>query len=49
VLPFFYLAVRRLVELLVLLARSPDYKELEVLVLRHELSVLRRRAGSSPL
>jgi transposase len=45
VLPFLYLAVRRLVELLVLFARSPDHKGLEILVLRHELSVLRRRAG----
>ena len=44
-LPFLYLAVRRLVELLLILARSPDRKELEILVLRHELSVLRRRAG----
>jgi hypothetical protein len=45
VLPFPYLALRRLVELLVLLARSPDRNEVEILVLPHELSVLRRRAG----
>src|SRR2546426_7497695 len=40
-----YLAVRRIFELLVLLGRSRDRKEVEILVLRHELSVLRRQAG----
>jgi putative transposase len=39
-----YLALRRIFELLVLLGRSSDSKELEILVLRHELSVLRRQA-----
>ena len=40
-----YLGLRRMFELLVLLARSHDRRELEILVLRHELSVLRRQAG----
>jgi putative transposase len=38
------LVVRRLFELVVLLCRSPRWKELEILVLRHELSILRRQA-----
>ena len=37
-----YWVVRRLFELVVLLCRSPRSKELEILVLRHELSILRR-------
>ncbi len=37
-----YLVVRRLFELLMLCCRSPGSKELEILVLRHELSILRR-------
>ena len=44
---FLYLALRRIFELLVLLGRSADRKELEILVLRHELSVLRRQAKRS--
>jgi putative transposase len=43
VLSFLYLALGRIFELLVLLGRSRDAKELEILVLRHELSVLRRQ------
>ena len=38
-----YLVVRRLFELMVLCCRSPESKELEILVLRHELSIVRRR------
>ena len=38
-----YLVVRRLFELIVLCCRSPESKELEILVLRHELSILRRQ------
>ena len=38
-----YVVVRRLLELAVLLARGERSKELEILVLRHELSLLRRR------
>jgi len=38
-----YWVVRRLFELVVLVCRSPRSKELEILVLRHELSILRRQ------
>ena len=41
---FVYLAVRSLLGLVVLLGRSGRSKELEILVLRHELAVLRRRS-----
>jgi len=40
-----YLVVCRLFALLVLLARGDRSKELEILVLRHELAILRRQAG----
>ena len=39
-----YLVVRRLFELMRLCCGSSGSKELEILVLRHELSILRRRA-----
>ncbi len=42
---FVYLAVRNLFALIVLVGRSDRSKELEILVLRHELVVLRRRSG----
>jgi hypothetical protein len=42
---FVYLVVCRLLALLVLLARGDRSKELEILVLRHELAVLRRQIG----
>ena len=42
---FVYLAVGNLFALVVLLARSDRSKELEILVLRHELAVLRRQSG----
>jgi putative transposase len=45
VLSLLYLGLRRVFECLILLGRSRDRKELEILVLRHELSVLRRQAG----
>jgi len=38
-----YLALRRLFELVLLCFRSSDAKEVEILVLRHELAVLRRQ------
>jgi putative transposase len=38
-----YIVVCRLLELIVLLGRSDRAKDLEVLVLRHELSILRRQ------
>jgi hypothetical protein len=39
---FVYLALGRVLELIVLCCRSADAKEVEILVLRHELTVLRR-------
>jgi putative transposase len=41
---FTYLAVRNLFALVLLFGRSDRSKELEILVLRHELTVLRRRS-----
>jgi transposase InsO family protein len=38
-----YLALRCLLQLVVLRPRSQDFKELEIVVLRHELAVLRRQ------
>jgi putative transposase len=40
---FAYVALCRLVQLLVLVSRSERSKELEILVLRHELAILRRQ------
>ncbi len=40
-----YVLVCRLFELVVLLGRGERSKELEILVLRHELSILQRRVG----
>ena len=40
---FAYLAVRRLLELVVLLARSHSANEVELLALRHEVVMLRRQ------
>ena len=40
---FVYLSVRRVLELVVLLARSDDAKEIELLALRHEVAMLRRQ------
>jgi putative transposase len=42
---FVYLAVRSLFALVLLFGRSERSKELEILVLRHELALLRRRSG----
>jgi transposase InsO family protein len=44
-----YLAVRCVLQIVLLRARSEGFKELEIVVLRHELSVLRRRAGRPQL
>jgi hypothetical protein len=44
-LSFAYWVVRRLFEFLVLFGRSERAKEVELLVLRHELQVLRRQVG----
>ena len=46
---FAYLAVRNLFALVWLLARSRRSKELEILVLRHELAMLRRQARQPKL
>jgi hypothetical protein len=40
-----YIVVCRLLELIVLVGRRDRAKELEILVLRHELSILRRQVG----
>jgi putative transposase len=42
---FAYLALRRLMALVLLRFRSSEYKELEIVVLRHELAVLRRQSA----
>ncbi len=40
-----YVVARRLLEFVVLIGRGDRAKELEILVLRHELSILRRQVG----
>ena len=48
-LSFCYLALRQVLQLLVLRTRSNDFKDLEIVVLRHELAVLRRRIRRPPI
>src|SRR4029453_15847964 len=43
--PALYVVVRRLLEFVVLLGRGDRAKDLEILVLRHELAILPRRVG----
>src|SRR5262245_56963574 len=40
---FCYLAFRQILQLLALSVRSNDFKDLEIVVLRHERAILRRR------
>lgn len=44
-----YLALRRVFELALLRCRSQEFRELEIVVLRHELAVLRRQHGRPKL
>jgi putative transposase len=46
---FLYLALRYVLELIMLCCRSTEAKEIEILVLRHELTVLRRQYPSPRL
>jgi len=46
---FVYLVVRNLFALVWLLARPRRSKELEILLLRHEVAMLRRQAGRARL
>jgi putative transposase len=45
VLSVCYLALQRVLQFVVLIIRSTEFRELEIVVLRHELAVLRRQAG----
>ena len=44
-----YVSLQRVLQCLVLCFRSRESKELEIVVLRHELAVLRRHGGRPPL
>ena len=43
IISFCYLLLRRLLQLVALRVRSNEWKELEIVVLRHELGILRRQ------
>jgi hypothetical protein len=44
-LPLCYWVLRWLLQLVALRGRANDFKELEIVVLRHELAILRRQTG----
>ena len=44
-----YVLLRRVLRLVMLFGRSRDFKELEIVVLRHELSILQRRTTRPPM
>jgi putative transposase len=46
---FLYLVLRRLIQMVALRPRSAEYKELEIVVLRHELAILRRQVARPSL
>jgi hypothetical protein len=40
-----YVVLRRVIAMVLVGVRSSDFKELEIVVLRHELEILRRQSG----
>jgi hypothetical protein len=48
-LALIYLAIRRMFALILLRCRSREFKELEIVVLHHELAILRRQVGRPAL